>query len=309
MVLRALKHFLLYYNFCMPPKSLKDRLKVGPVLLDGAMGSLLMDMGLHSGQPPEEWSMKYPERIGKAHQLYHEAGSDILQTNTFGASHYRLKECGIAEHHDLVNQKAVEICRNYGGDSLVSGDIGPSGLLIEPLGPAKPDELRNAFNRQAEILEYSGVDLFSVETMIDLQEAVLAVKAIRQVSNKSIIANMTYAKTDNGYFTVMGNPLSECVNKLTDAGADIIGTNCNLDSFELIELAEEALMLTDLPLSIKPNAGQPVLEGNTVHYGQTAEQFVDGMVEIYKMGIKILGGCCGSTPAYIKLLFETLKEH
>lgn len=290
-------------------KTLKQRLLKGPVLLDGAMGSLLMDMGLHSGQPPEEWSMKYPERIGKAHQLYHEAGSDILQTNTFGASHYRLKECGIGEHHDLVNRRAVEICREYGGDSLVAGDIGPSGLLIDPLGPAKPIELKDAFIRQVEVLEESNVDLFSVETMIDLQEAVLAVEAIRQVSNKSIIANMTYAKTDSGYFTVMGNPFSDCVKQLSDAGADIIGTNCNLDSFELIELAEEALTLTDLPVSIKPNAGQPFLEGNTVHYGQTADQFVEGMVEIYKMGIKILGGCCGSTPAYIKLLSETLKEH
>jgi len=293
----------------MSRKTLKQRLSKGPVLLDGAMGSLLMDMGLHSGQPPEEWSMKYPERIGKAHQLYHEAGSDILQTNTFGASHYRLKECGIAEHHDLVNRRAVEICREYGGDSLVAGDIGPSGLLIDPLGPAKPVELKDAFIRQVEVLEESNVDLFSVETMIDLQEAVLAVEAIRQVSNKSIIANMTYAKTDSGYFTVMGNPFSDCVKQLSDAGADIIGTNCNLDSFELIELAEEALTLTDLPVSIKPNAGQPFLEGNTVHYGQTADQFVEGMVEIYKMGIKILGGCCGSTPAYIKLLSETLKEH
>ncbi|MDP6339018.1 MAG: homocysteine S-methyltransferase family protein [Candidatus Marinimicrobia bacterium] len=292
----------------MSPKSLKERLKEGPVLLDGAMGSLLMDMGLHSGQSPEEWSMKYPERIGKAHQLYHEAGSDILQTNTFGASYYRLKECGIAEHHDLVNRRAVEICRKYSGNSLVSGDIGPSGLLIEPLGPAKPVELKDAFIRQAKVLKESNVDLFSVETMIDLQEAVLAVKAIREVSDKSIIANMTYTKTESGYFTVMGNPFSDCVKQLSDAGADIIGTNCNLDSFELIELAEEALTLTDLPLSIKPNAGQPVLEGNTVHYGQTADQFVEGMIEIYKMGIKILGGCCGSTPAYIKLLSETLKE-
>jgi 5-methyltetrahydrofolate--homocysteine methyltransferase len=293
----------------MSIKSLKQRLKEGPVLLDGAMGSLLMEMGLHSGQPPEEWSIKYPERIGNTHRLYHEAGSDILQTNTFGASYYRLKECGIAEHHDLVNKRAVEICRKYGGDSLVSGDIGPSGLLIEPLGPAKSDELKDAFIRQTEILEDSRVDLFSVETMIDIQEAILAVEAIRQVSSKSIIANMTYAKTENGYFTVMGNPLSDCVQKLTDTGADIIGTNCNLDSFELIELAEEALTLTDLPLSIKPNAGQPVLEGNIVHYEQTADQFVEGMVEIYKMGIKILGGCCGSTPAYIKLLSETLKEY
>ena len=148
----------------MSIKSLKQRLKEGPVFLDGAMGSLLMEMGLHSGQPPEEWSIKYPERIGNTHRLYHEAGSDILQTNTFGASYYRLKECGIAEHHDLVNKRAVEICREYGGDSLVSGDIGPSGLLIEPLGPTKADELKDAFIRQAEILEDGGVDLFSVET-------------------------------------------------------------------------------------------------------------------------------------------------
>ena len=292
----------------MSRKTLKQRLSEGPVILDGAMGSLLMDMGLHSGQPPEEWTIKYPDRIGKTHKLYHEAGSDILQTNTFGASYYRLKECGIAEHHDLVNQKAVEICRKYGGDSLVSGDIGPSGLLLEPLGPATLEKLENAFYKQAAILEKAGVDLFSIETMIDIEEAVLAVKAIRNISEKPIIANMTYSQTGNGYYTVMGNSLAECTQKFLDAGADIIGTNCNLDSVELHELAEELLSLTTTPISIKPNAGQPVLNGDTVSYGQSAEEFVDGMMKIHQLGIQILGGCCGTTPAYIKLLSDQLKE-
>ena len=269
-------------------KTLEQRLSEGPVLLDGAMGSLLMDMGLHSGQPPEEWTMKYPERIGKIHKLYHEAGSDILQTNTFGASYYRLKECGIAEHHDLVNQRAVEICKEYGGDSLVSGDIGPSGLLIEPLGPATLEELENAFSKQVVILEKAGVDLFSIETMIDIEEALLAVKAIRNISTRPIIANMTYSQTGNGYFTVMGNSLEECTKRFIDAGADVIGANCNLDSLESYQLAEELLTLTTNPISIKPNAGQPVLNGDTVSYGQSVEEFVDGMVKIYKLGVQIL---------------------
>jgi len=292
----------------MSRKTLKQRLSEGPVILDGAMGSLLMDMGLHSGQPPEEWTIKYPDRIGKTHKLYHEAGSDILQTNTFGASYYRLKECGIAEHHDLVNQKAVEICRKYGGDSLVSGDIGPSGLLLEPLGPATLGELENAFYRQAVVLEKAGVDLFSIETMIDIEEAVLAVKAIRNISEKPIIANMTYSQTGNGYYTVMGNSLAECTQKFLDAGADIIGTNCNLDSAELYELAEELLTRTTTPISIKPNAGQPVLNGDTVSYGQSAEEFVDGMMKIHQLGIQILGGCCGTTPEYINQLADQLKQ-
>jgi len=292
----------------LPRKTLKQRLSEGSVLLDGAMGSLLMDMGLHSGQPPEEWTIKYPERIGKVHQSYHEAGSDILQTNTFGASYYRLKECGIAEHHDLVNQKAVEICRKYGGDSLVSGDIGPSGLLLEPLGPATLEELENAFYRQAVVLEKAGVDLFSIETMIDIEEALLAVKAIRNISEKPIIANMTYSQTGKGYYTVMGNSLAECTQKFLDAGADIIGTNCNLDSADLHELAEELLSLTTTPISIKPNAGQPVLNGDTVSYGQSAEEFVDGMMKIHQLGIQILGGCCGTTPEYINQLADQLKQ-
>ncbi len=292
----------------MPRKTLKQRLSEGSVLLDGAMGSLLMDMGLHSGQPPEEWTIKYPERIGKVHQSYHEAGSDILQTNTFGASYYRLKECGIAEHHDLVNQKAVEICRKYGGDSLVSGDIGPSGLLLEPLGPATLGELENAFYRQAVVLEKAEVDLFSIETMIDIEEALLAVKAIRNISEKPIIANMTYSQTGKGYYTVMGNSLAECTQKFLDAGADIIGTNCNLDSADLHELAEELLSLTTTPISIKPNAGQPVLNGDTVSYGQSAEEFVDGMMKIHQLGIQILGGCCGTTPEYINQLADQLKQ-
>jgi len=289
-------------------KTLEQRLSEGPVLLDGAMGSLLMDMGLHSGQPPEEWTMKYPERIGKIHKLYHEAGSDILQTNTFGASYYRLKECGIEEHHDLVNQRAVEICKEYGGDSLVSGDIGPSGLLIEPLGPATLEELENAFSKQVVILEKAGVDLFSIETMIDIEEALLAVKAIRDISTRPIIANMTYSQTGNGYFTVMGNSLEECTKRFIDAGADVIGANCNLDSLESYQLAEELLTLTTNPISIKPNAGQPVLNGDTVSYGQSVEEFVDGMVKIYKLGVQILGGCCGSTPEYIRHLSDEIKK-
>jgi len=289
-------------------KTLEQRLSEGPVLLDGAMGSLLMDMGLHSGQPPEEWTMKYPERIGKIHKLYHEAGSDILQTNTFGASYYRLKECGIAEHHDLVNQRAVEICKEYGGDSLVSGDIGPSGLLIEPLGPATLEELENAFSKQVVILEKAGVDLFSIETMIDIEEALLAVKAIRNISTRPIIANMTYSQTGNGYFTVMGNSLEECTKRFIDAGADVIGANCNLDSLESYQLAEELLTLTTNPISIKPNAGQPVLNGDTVSYGQSVEEFVDGMVKIHKLGVQILGGCCGSTPEYIRHLSDEIKK-
>jgi len=289
-------------------KTLEQRLSEGPVLLDGAMGSLLMDMGLHSGQPPEEWTMKYPERIGKIHKLYHEAGSDILQTNTFGASYYRLKECGIAEHHDLVNQRAVEICKEYGGDSLVSGDIGPSGLLIEPLGPATLEELEKAFSKQVVILEKAGVDLFSIETMIDIEEALLAVKAIRNISTRPIIANMTYSQTGNGYFTVMGNSLEECTKRFIDAGADVIGANCNLDSLESYQLAEELLTLTTNPISIKPNAGQPVLNGDTVSYGQSVEEFVDGMVKIYKLGVQILGGCCGSTPEYIRHLSDEIKK-
>ena len=289
-------------------KTLEQRLSEGPVLLDGAMGSLLMDMGLHSGQPPEEWTMKYPERIGKTHKLYHEAGSDILQTNTFGASYYRLKECGIAEHHDLVNQRAVEICKEYGGDSLVSGDIGPSGLLIEPLGPAILEELENAFSKQVVILEKAGVDLFSIETMIDIEEALLAVKAIRDISTRPIIANMTYSQTGNGYFTVMGNSLEECTKRFIDAGADVIGANCNLDSLESYQLAEELLTLTTNPISIKPNAGQPILNGDTVSYGQSVEEFVDGMVKIHQLGVQILGGCCGSTPEYIRHLSDEIKK-
>jgi len=144
--------------------------------------------------------------------------------------------------------------------------------------------------------------------MIDIEEAVLAVKAIRNISEKPIIANMTYSQTGNGYYTVMGNSLAECTQKFLDAGADIIGTNCNLDSAELYELAEELLTRTTTPISIKPNAGQPVLNGDTVSYGQSADEFVQGMVNINKLGIQILGGCCGTTPAYIKLLSDQLKE-
>ena len=119
---------------------------------------------------------------------------------------------------------------------------------------------------------------------------------------------MTYSQTGNGYFTVMGNSLEECTKRFIDAGADVIGANCNLDSLESYQLAEELLTLTTNPISIKPNAGQPVLNGDTVSYGQSVEEFVDGMVKIYKLGVQILGGCCGSTPEYIRHLSDEIKK-
>lgn len=286
-----------------------DLIKKRIVVLDGGMGSLLIDQGLPPGIPPENWNVSYPEKVQKSHKSYYDAGSDVVFTNTFGGSMLKLMAHKHGSSVEEYNKKAVElvkeICPEHG---YVAGDIGPSGAFLPPVGTITEEEFFTNFLEQAQYLSEAGVDLFVVETMVDIKEAEAAVKAIREISTLPILASITYKKTKKGYFTIMGNTVELCVKVLEEAGANIIGANCTLGSDEMIELVPLLKKETSLPISVKPNAGQPeLIDGKTV-YNSTPQDFARDISAMIEAGANVVGGCCGSNPEFIKEIAEIVKR-
>jgi 5-methyltetrahydrofolate--homocysteine methyltransferase len=280
------------------------------VLFDGAMGTMLFSYGLPFDEPPELWNLSHPEIVLKIHQRYAWAGSDVLQTNTFGANRIKLRKTGNEKEMEKLNLSAVEIAKETcPPHKYVAGNIGPSGEFLEPVGKIKLKELKKAFSEQAEVLHSAGVDLFSVETMYDLKEALAAVEGVREASSLPLFVCMTFEKKTKGYFTLMGDEVSSSIKKLEDAGADVVGANCTLGSKDMLGLVAELRKSTDLPIIVQPNAGMPkIVKGKTV-YLQKATFFAEDIIKMVKSGANYVGGCCGTTPGFIKMLRIGLNKH
>ncbi len=261
------------------------------------MGSRLIDLGLQPGTPPESWNITQPEKIKQIHLEYFSAGSDIVLTNTFGGSRLKLEAHGHGDKVKEYNTRAVELAKEVcPPNGYVAGDIGPSGKFLPPVGSITEQELIESFIEQTTILAEADVDLFFIETMVDLKEAEIAVKAAKRVSNTPIFASITYKKTKRGFFTIMGNSIEQCSEVLKEAGADAIGANCTISSEEMVDLIPLIANSTDLPIIAKPNAGQPQLvEGKTIYLSKPAE-FTRDIQQMIKNGATIVGGCCGSNP-------------
>jgi len=290
-------------------KSILRLCKERVVLFDGAMGTMLFSYGLPLGTPPELWNLSHPEIVLNIHQKYIQAGADVIQTNTFGASRLKLRKSGIQKKMEKINESAVKIARKACLDGkYVAGNIGPSGEFLEPVGKAKYKELKKTFSEQARILHSAGVDLFSVETMYDLREALAAIEGVREASPLPLFVCMTFEKKDKGYFTLMGDEVSSSLKKLQQAGADTIGANCTLGSKDMVKLTSAMKKSTKLPLIVQPNAGMPKLvKGKTV-YLQKPASFVNDVLKMVKSGANFIGGCCGTTPEFIKMLKRGLMR-
>jgi len=288
-------------------KSILELCKERVVLFDGAMGTMLFSYGLPFGTPPELWNLSQPEIVLKIHKKYIQAGADVIQTNTFGASSLKLKKSGIEKKMDKINKTAVKIARKACPDGkYVAGNIGPTGEFLEPVGKAKYKDLKKAFSEQAEILRSAGIDLFSVETMYDLREALAAIEGVREVSSLPLFICMTFEKKSKGYFTLMGDEVSSSLKNLEQAGADVVGANCTLGSKEMIKLASVMKKSTKLPIIVQPNAGMPKLvKGKTV-YLQKPASFANDVLKMIKLGVGFAGGCCGTTPEFIKMVKKGL---
>lgn len=281
---------------------LLSRVRGGETLVaDGAMGTMLFERGLKSGDCPEAFNLERPELLGEIAAAYLEAGADIVQTNTFGGSPLKLGQYKLDGKAEEINRIAVEAVRKAVGDNaLVSASCGPSGKILKPYGDTEPEAMSESFARQAKALVEAGADVVCVETMTDLTEASLAVKAVKAASSSvPVMATMTFDKTSKGFFTVMGVTVEKAAKGLKEAGADLVGSNCGNGVEKMVELAREFRKHTDLPLIIQSNAGLPVMKGGTTVYPETPEFMAGRIPDLAEAGVSVIGGCCGTTPAHI----------
>jgi len=286
-----------------------DIIRERPLLFDGAMGTMLMKAGQGSLKTPILLNLDEPELVADIHRQYYNAGADVVITNTFGGSPLKLSADGLEHQMAELNRSAVKLPRQACPEGkFVAGDIGPSGKMIQPLGDVAPEEMQENFFSQARVLIESGVDLITIETMYSLEEALTAVQGVRKAGDILLLASMTYSKTKNGFFTVMGEDITQCVSALEKAGADIMGANCTLNSNDTIALTKELRAATDKPLLIQPNAGKPVTSKGMTYYEQTPAEFAADAKKIHEAGADMIGGCCGTTPDFIRAVKEELAE-
>jgi methionine synthase I (cobalamin-dependent) len=249
------------------------------------------------------------------HTKYLEAGADVIQTNTFGATSIKLKSAcrGEAPDSRALNRKAAELARkaidDFGAKGrYLAGDIGPTGEFFPPMGTLTAEAAHEAFLEQARGLEEGDVDIFLIETMYDVREAVEAIRAVREVSDKPIVCELTMDRKKKGYFTIVGDSPEKQVEVLLAEGADVIGANCSIASGDMIDLAGQLRLLTDAPLLFQPNAGLPALEDGRAVYGQEPDQFADDMMKMIDAGANAVGGCCGTTPDFIRAVRARLDK-
>lgn len=290
---------------------LLERIQGGDVLLaDGAMGTLLMERGLPAGACPESINLERPELLEEIARLYLEAGADIIQTNTLGASPIKLAMYGLAERTEEVNLSAARAVRRVVGDkAYVYGSCGPCALMLKPYGDANPDDVRMGFVRQIQALVDGGIDVLIIETMMDLAECRLAIEAARSVSGTlPIMACMTFNRTPRGFFTIMGNDVPTAAAGMVAAGADVIGSNCGSGIEQMIEVAQAFAAASTRPLIFQPNAGMPHTEGLRTVYRETPEFMADRAGALIDAGATVIGGCCGTAPGHIRALRGVLDR-
>jgi 5-methyltetrahydrofolate--homocysteine methyltransferase len=277
------------------------------VVLDGAMGTALMDRGLEMGECTERWNEERPDAVRDIHRQYVSAGADVIQTNTFGANVLALARHNLADQADSINRAAVAVAREAAGDeALVAGNIGPSGRLREPLGDVSESELEDGFARQAATLVEAGVDYLSVETMSDLGEALCALRAVKRVTDLPVAVCMTFDRRPKGWFTMMGDSPGACVRRLADDGAAAVGANCSTGSRQMVELCPELVAEADVPVIVKPNAGLPELVAGKTTYRQVPDAFARDIARMVSCGARAVGGCCGTDAQWIEAIVRVL---
>ena len=282
----------------------------GPILADGAMGTMLFSAGLQFGDPPELWNLAHPDVVRRIHRGYLEAGSQILMTNTFGGNRLRLSMHGNQTRVDELNRTAAILLRAEvnaaGGTALVAGDIGPSGEIVAPLGTLEYDEAVDVFREQAASLVAGGVDLIWIETMSDLNEIKAAIQGVRIAApGIALVTTMTF---DTRGFTMMGVTPEDAVAQLAAWGADAIGGNCGNGPDELIPVVSKMhAVAPDVVLVAKSNAGMPELVDMQAVYKASPALMAETALQMRDAGARIVGGCCGNTPAHLRAMTDALR--
>jgi 5-methyltetrahydrofolate--homocysteine methyltransferase len=275
-----------------------------PLVCDGAMGTQLLARGLTSGECGMLWNVNRPADVAGNHLAYRNAGCDLITTNSFGGSLFALEPHGLAGRGAELNCAAARVARAAAGDNgWVLGDVGPFGDFLEPVGDITADDLREVFQAQIAALIEGGVDAILVETMSDPAEAVVGIEAAKAcASNVPVIVTYAFQKTGSEFRTMMGTSVTEAVQRATRAGAEIVGANCgtglSLDDYvklaeQLVEAAGKAMVI------VQPNAGSPRIENGGTIYDATPEEMAATATRLLAAGVRIIGGCCGTTPTHL----------
>ncbi len=277
------------------------------ILLDGAMGTELDKRGLMARG---RTNLDAPEAVLAIHEQYLQCGCRALTTNTLTMNRIYIETHNVGVSVRDVNKAGAELARQAAGkDRYVLGDISSTGQLLEPYGTYKESQFYDAFREQAEILAESGVDGFIIETMFDLREAACAVRACKDNLSLPVLVSMAFTTEEKGGRTMMGDSAEQCAKILTDAGADAIGANCgDLVPSQMAVVVSLLKAAMPLPVLAQPNAGKPKLVGSETVFEMAPAAFAEGIAECLRAGARLVGGCCGTTPAHIRAVAQILKK-
>jgi len=279
----------------------REFLKENIVIFDGAMGTMMQRMGLQAGELPELLNMTHPEMIRDIHRQYVEAGSHVVSTNTFQASEYKLKDCGYTVEE--IISRAVTLAKESGA-RFTALDVGPVGQLMEPLGPMTFEQAYEMFRRQMAAGEQAGADLIIVETMSDIYEVKAALLAAREQTSLPVILSLTY-QADGRTFT--GTDPVTATLALQGLEPDALGLNCSMGPRELLPIAEKILRYSKLPVIVQANAGLPEIIDDETVYTITPEEYVESVTAMLDLGVRIIGGCCGTDPEFIRQIHQAAQ--
>lgn len=288
-----------------------QEIQKGRILVsDGAWGTFLQKKGLSPGECPEEWNITRPDDVFDIAQSYIQAGADMIETNSFGGNCYKLKGYGLENQVFELNKAAAEISRKAAGpDRFVLGSVGPTGKLLM-MEEVTEDELYKAFKDQSQALEAGGANAIVIETMTDLEEARIAVKAAKENTACEVICTMTFDKILSGEFrTMMGISPGEMTETLVEAGASVIGANCGNGIADMIGIVKEIRQVNaTIPILIHANAGMPQYCDGETTFPESPADMAGRVKEIIEAGANIIGGCCGTTPGHIREVHHVVKS-
>ena len=287
--------------------NIRDFIKNNIVYLDGGMGTLLQKSGLQPGELPERWNISHPEVIKEIHKSYYDSGSNIVNTNTFGANSLKFDTDELSEiiYHAVKNADEARKASSGKQEKFISLDVGPTGKLLKPLGDLDFEDAVKAFAEVISLGVKYGVDLITIETMNDSYETKAAVLAAKENSDLPIIVTNAYG--ENGRLMTGADP-AVMAAMLEGMGVDAIGANCSLGPKQLMGVMDELLKYCSVPVAFKPNAGLPKSDGKVTYYDVDAEEFAQDIKLAVANGVRIVGGCCGTTPEYIKKVCELTRD-
>ena len=277
------------------------------ILLDGAMGTQLAERGLSMGG---QNNLTNPDQVLGIHEQYSQCGCHILITNTLTMNRNYIETHNLSVDVGEVNLAGAKLAKQAARqDQYILGDISSTGKLLEPYGDISESEVYEAFKEQAAFLAEGGVDGFIIETMLDLREALCALRACKNVAQIPVIVSMAFTTSKNEGRTIMGHSALECAKTLTDAGASVIGANCgDLDPSQMAEVVSVLKEATSLPVLAQPNAGKPKLIRSRTLFDMSPAEFATGISKCLRAGARLVGGCCGTSPLHICTVAELLGK-